>query len=304
MTNKDIIAQYVNTGIPIPIYQINKLSNNLKRSYFRKRLQMDEVNYEYVITSSELEQLPLEYHDEFLGKIGNERLVRFIYESENPSDIIRIFGRRGELFMNRCSEMEIKEMLRYSKNPASIVELLGDRVDNFVDEICAGTGDWRFLLKAAKPVELVDSLGLKVKTSLNKDEVFRRMLIFGRNYKEIVQIINELNPDWIKDMDKNIFLDILRRNTISRTWLVEALGSRFKKIIEDADIIDVEFMLKAMSYKHDIDALIWFILMNKTKTIDIKMFNFLAAEYSDSDKFHALVKKNLPWMSDKFHYEE
>jgi hypothetical protein len=130
------------------------------------------------------------------------------------------------------------------------------------------------------------------------------MLISGTNYKEIIQLINELNPNWIKDMDKNYFLDIVRKNTISRSWLIDALGSKFKQIIEDTDQADIEFMLKAMSYKNDKDALVWFILMNKTKTIDIKMFNFLAAEYSDSDNFHERVKKNLPWMSNKFHYEE
>jgi hypothetical protein len=303
MTNKDIITQYVNTGIPVPIYQINKLSNNLKKSYFRKRLQMDDLNSEYTITSVELEQLPLEYHDEFLNKIGNERLLRFIYESENPSDIVKIFGRRGQIFINRCDWMEIKEMLRYAKNPASIVELLGDRIDNFVYEICSAE-DWRFLLKATKPIELVNSLGDKVKKALNKESVFYRMLISGTNYKEIIQLINELNPNWIKDMDKNYFLDIVRKNTISRSWLIDALGSKFKQIIEDTDQADIEFMLKAMSYKNDKDALVWFILMNKTKTIDIKMFNFLAAEYSDSDNFHERVKKNLPWMSNKFHYEE
>ena len=37
MTNKDLISQYVDTGLQLPEYQINKLSNNDKKTYLRKR---------------------------------------------------------------------------------------------------------------------------------------------------------------------------------------------------------------------------------------------------------------------------
>ena len=37
MTNKDLISQYVDTGVGIPEYQYNKLSSNDKRTYQRKR---------------------------------------------------------------------------------------------------------------------------------------------------------------------------------------------------------------------------------------------------------------------------
>jgi hypothetical protein len=37
MTNKDLISQYVDTGIGISEYQVNQLSNNDKKTYIRKR---------------------------------------------------------------------------------------------------------------------------------------------------------------------------------------------------------------------------------------------------------------------------
>jgi hypothetical protein len=37
MTNKDIIKQYVNTGVSIPEYQFNKLNSGFKKSYLRAR---------------------------------------------------------------------------------------------------------------------------------------------------------------------------------------------------------------------------------------------------------------------------
>ena len=37
MTNKDLISQYVDTGLQLPEYQISKLSSNDKKTYLRKR---------------------------------------------------------------------------------------------------------------------------------------------------------------------------------------------------------------------------------------------------------------------------
>lgn len=38
MTNKDLISQYVDTGLKLPDYQISKLSSNDNKTYLRKRL--------------------------------------------------------------------------------------------------------------------------------------------------------------------------------------------------------------------------------------------------------------------------
>lgn len=50
MTNKDLISQYVDTGIGIPEYQFNKLSNNDKKTYLRKMqisIKNDTSNIKY-----------------------------------------------------------------------------------------------------------------------------------------------------------------------------------------------------------------------------------------------------------------
>ena len=38
MNNKTIIKQYVDTGLKLPKYQLEKLSPNLIQTYFRKRI--------------------------------------------------------------------------------------------------------------------------------------------------------------------------------------------------------------------------------------------------------------------------
>ena len=50
MNNKDLIRQYVNTGLELDSYQINKLSNNFKRSYFKVRMRNPEFSLDKEIS--------------------------------------------------------------------------------------------------------------------------------------------------------------------------------------------------------------------------------------------------------------
>lgn len=52
MTNKDLISQYVDTGLGIPEYQYNKLSNQDKKTYLRKmeiaiKYDLNNIRYYY-----------------------------------------------------------------------------------------------------------------------------------------------------------------------------------------------------------------------------------------------------------------
>ena len=44
MTSKDLIQQYVDTGIKISEYQFNQLNNNLRTTYLRKRLMVGKLD--------------------------------------------------------------------------------------------------------------------------------------------------------------------------------------------------------------------------------------------------------------------
>ena len=47
MTNKDILKQYVNTGVSITEYQFNKLNSGLKKSYLRARSIVVNRTFEF-----------------------------------------------------------------------------------------------------------------------------------------------------------------------------------------------------------------------------------------------------------------
>ena len=80
MDNKDLIRQYVDTGLQIPEYQFNQLSNNDKRTYIRKRIiangqdkYLTEFEFNYMDDSSKLK---------FLVDCVDSRSGFFVYVSE------------------------------------------------------------------------------------------------------------------------------------------------------------------------------------------------------------------------------
>ena len=48
MDNKDLISQYVDTGLTIPEYQLMQLSNNDRKSYLRKRFIAIQQSEEFL----------------------------------------------------------------------------------------------------------------------------------------------------------------------------------------------------------------------------------------------------------------
>jgi hypothetical protein len=70
MTNKDLISQYVDTGVGISEYQVGKLSNKDKKTYIRKRLIA--VQHGVRLENYEFKMLTPEERKEYLKIITNE----------------------------------------------------------------------------------------------------------------------------------------------------------------------------------------------------------------------------------------
>ena len=79
-----LLQQYVDTGLRIPKYQFDKLNNNLRKTYIRKR-EIAIMNYEFpqqredpddIVDEVDEDFLPLEYeinyfNDDVLSKLFN-----------------------------------------------------------------------------------------------------------------------------------------------------------------------------------------------------------------------------------------
>jgi hypothetical protein len=87
MDNRDLIRQYVNTGIGIPRYQFDKLSNNNKTSYLKKMeisIKYDANNIKYYYA-----ELPEEVQMAAVTKNGNA--IKYILQKGiNPSPEVQM----------------------------------------------------------------------------------------------------------------------------------------------------------------------------------------------------------------------
>lgn len=154
MSNKKLIQQYVGTGAILPEYQVDKLSDNFKKSYLRRRLQQYGANNGWVSNSLRPYEIAL-IDDESLGKYVSKltpaQVTELLDNSESSSEGIkdRVITKIGEytspmvlrstrviktLFdtTSKANEIYIKRMptIGFSENASTpILELLQQTTD-------------------------------------------------------------------------------------------------------------------------------------------------------------------------------
>jgi hypothetical protein len=114
MTNKDLISQYVDTGIQLPEYQINKLSPNDKKSYIRKRIifcidtrSSILTDYEYDLITDENEK---QRYDAFYEPIEKN------YMSKYPSQLEGVYCALPDSFHHAYNlKISISDVSDFSK---------------------------------------------------------------------------------------------------------------------------------------------------------------------------------------------
>jgi len=138
MTNKDLISQYVDTGIGIPKYQFDKLSNNDKRTYLRKmeiaiERVPDNIKY-YYGDLPEANQLALINKGAFWIQYMNNptektqlaavnRAAQVIIHIDNPSEAVQLAAINKD-----------KDIVWLIKNPTEKVQLVAVMLDaHFLD---------------------------------------------------------------------------------------------------------------------------------------------------------------------------
>ena len=138
MTNKDLISQYVDTGMTIPKYQFDKLSNNDKTTYFRKRLMTLEHSafflrgYEFSMLSEEQKRNSIKYLD--VPKL--ETTLHYNskdYKNNDNNELI--YGLIGvDEFMDMFNEWIFDLFLRYADDDSELIGFLLTK-RNFVSNI-------------------------------------------------------------------------------------------------------------------------------------------------------------------------
>ena len=180
MTNKDIIKQYVDTGMLIPEYQFDKLTIGLLRTYLRKRIiaaKNDQVMPEDLIQNYEFNKLNKDEKDKIIpfinikyDKMSNDELehniritLDFIYNCKsipdfmlheyNPDYINNLFSRFLDQYKSRNMDMTnlIEEMMETINSDSSLKADIsyGDEFYMYLSRVPKDKIDWlmKFFIK-------------------------------------------------------------------------------------------------------------------------------------------------------------
>ena len=151
MNHKDLIKQYVDTGLKLPKYQVMQLSGSDKKTYLRKRLIANKQSSNvFELSPYEIDLMDSvdmnKYYDElFTKKIrfynlsGNRELDEFLRElrDELKSKYLDMVIEKGVgLPRNQFFELPFTDKLRYLKwnaslslDKKSIVDIFKDLID-------------------------------------------------------------------------------------------------------------------------------------------------------------------------------
>jgi len=200
MTNKDLISQYADTGLKIDRYQFDKLSSNDKKTYIRKRINIQDN--EYNLDYYELEMMDISNRMEYADNLDSSDIDELIQNSEDPNRLIRLMG---DKWIQRVIQMDVsslEKLIRNSKEPFKIVEFLIS-VDGYIDE--ANVYDISYLIRnSGRPYEVIKLLNLNNSDLVDKlISNSREIHILIMNCKNRDALLEYLitREDYIKNLD-------------------------------------------------------------------------------------------------------
>jgi len=236
MTNKDVIKQYVDTGVSIPKYQVDKLSPNLLNTYLRKRIiaaknDGDNINTnEYNKLSDEQLEEACPYIDfyEILTNIKNNNTETYYIRRERSDRLVRIIVGKN---------YEQKE-LDWLYEPDNI----------------------KLFLENCDPEN-------KVKYVCNIIDSMVKLLLKGKSYDyfryELVAIFNSIDDRQTEEVIEYLckILHTLKKNNydkeeyIHRKKLADYLKSRLLSRFEEEPLseVDIKYLVKKIYTSLEID---------------------------------------------------
>ena len=160
MTNKDLLKQYVDTGIKISEYQFNQLNNNLKTTYLRKRVIVGKLD------DYELLMLPYDKRTEYINKLDSDGIHSLLNNSKEKEKITDILLSSNE-FINKLDSDRIHLLLSYSKERDKIINILGNKGIKYINKLDS-EGIYNLLKNSKEPEKIINILGNKGIKFVNK----------------------------------------------------------------------------------------------------------------------------------------
>jgi hypothetical protein len=171
MNNKDLISQYVDTGIGIPKYQFDKLSSNDKKTYLRKM----EIRIESDLFNGDEDNLNLDNLDYYYGELPESTQIKIVSENGNylpyitktPSQAVQLaavknFGFAIQFIDNPSEQVQLEAVqqngysIQFIDNPSEQVQLAAVQKNGYsIRNIDNPTESVQFELLKHKPKLLV-----------------------------------------------------------------------------------------------------------------------------------------------------
>lgn len=180
MNNKDLLRQYVDTGLAIGQTQFNKLPDNLKITYLRKRMIAANQDDDNKLSAYEILGVPDSYRPEMIKYLLNKMEPYFEDNTYNDDD--------GEFnFMYGDINPVVMQILKSS--------IWDDRID---DMLISLTHDEKFMKYMNK-----NTLNNIMLNTVNPTRVFSHMGSVGERFKKLkdhTSVIYSNNPKGVMDL--------------------------------------------------------------------------------------------------------
>lgn len=203
----DLLSQYVNTGLQLPIYQIEKLSTQHRKSYFRIRMKLRLSRDEFNVMTTEEKETYLKIHDDNMYNIIQDLLssVRLLMKDaadnqENAQDkmVTDLLSLNTVIeYLRKISTSDkysfhglVTLFITKTFDPEKVKNMLGDLWGVHIGLI-DGWGQIESQVSYSSVPEKVIKVYGKIAEDYikNLDEEGVRRMIYGHNYDKMIKIL-------------------------------------------------------------------------------------------------------------------
>jgi hypothetical protein len=322
MTAKELISQYVDTGLKLPEYQVNKLSNQDKKTYIRKRLiatQSSDENLGWY----EIELLNPDEKDNYISKLDSDSIGNLLYHSSDKDKVINVLLNNDTLISNLDSDgidyllddsrdkdkvinvllnnttlisnldfFRIKHLLQYSSEPKNVVNILGDKINGYLEVL--GTTSISSLLKySINPDEVINILLSNIELMpLFSSKTIRVLLDNSSNPKNVMDVLGDSDKwvEYISDLGSWDVYNLLYSSSEPEQIML-MLKASYDKLGMDSKNKVIEFISTLKSTGID-------YLLNESKNPEAikRIFDKYGIDYTMYESIKSLLRKNMIYL--------
>ncbi len=193
MDNKDLIKQYVDTGLELPEHQVTQLPNWAIKTYVRKRLMADFLNgYEFLLLNQE-------EADKYLNRLSDWQFRVLLNTTSQPEKIIPMLGEKGNEIISRLNYHQIITLLSGSYEPEFLFNMLGDKGKTLIPYGVKDNDVYVLLHDSPVPEKIINILGEKGERAIDRldsdidSDIINMLLDTSKNPNKVKELLVKFN---------------------------------------------------------------------------------------------------------------